>query len=107
MVQIRCISAIEQVWAKLVTIITFQNNFKRFTLKRFALFFLTRILATKESGYQKNLFVDSYDVFLDRFQEPILPDKGKTNQSGSFPLQDRTPRKEIVCLVEPGSCFFK
>jgi hypothetical protein len=43
---------------------TFQINFKRF-----ALFCLTRKLATKESGYQKNLFVDPYDIFLDRFSK--------------------------------------
>jgi len=59
---IRCISVIEQIWAKRATIMTFQINFKSF-----ALFCLTRILATKESGHQKNLFVDLYDVFLDRF----------------------------------------
>jgi hypothetical protein len=63
-VLIRCISVIEQIWAKRATILTFQINFKRF-----ALFCLTRKLATKESGYQKNLFVDLCDVFLDRFFE--------------------------------------
>jgi hypothetical protein len=46
---------------------TFQITFKRFALKRFALFCLTVILATKKLASRKNLFIDPFDVFLIRF----------------------------------------
>jgi len=34
------------------------------------LFCLNRKLATKETGHQKNLFMDPYDPYLNRFSRP-------------------------------------